>query len=341
MGPHRRGGRDPDSAYDRSAMPAHPDALSLPPEQGRAAGRTVAAPGPVRAEREAAGRSGTSPVAVGRWAAGEVRADRDWVAAEEPLQVAVDGAPLAVVMRTPGSDLELVLGLLHAEGVVRGRNDVAGVRLSPSGQDELGGQDLDVELLPETEGLVDVRLRRPLAGGVLGWQRRLPSTSACGLCGATTLDALERTQRPVRGRDTWPIGLLHTLPARLRSRQAVFASTGGLHAAALVTGGGDLAAVCEDVGRHNAVDKLVGGALMRDQLPLERFLLLVSGRAGFEIVQKATAAGIPLIAAVSAPTSLAVRASDRLGATLVGFLRDDRCNVYTHPFRVVPGPGPA
>ncbi len=288
-------------------------------------------------ERRHGGRPGTIAVSVGRWTGTISRPDDDWVAAEEPLQVLVDGDALAVVMRTPGADLELVLGLLHAEGIIRTRADLAGVRMSPSGQDTVEAGGLDVDLLPEVEGLVDVRLRRALPDGLIGWQRRLPSTSACGLCGATTLVALARAQRPVAGADPWPVALLHALPDQLRARQAGFARTGGLHAAALVGPSGEIADVREDVGRHNAVDKLIGAALLSDGLPLDRHLLLVSGRAGFEIVQKATAAGVPIIAAVSAPSSLAVRAADRLGATLVAFLRDGRCNVYTHPFRVRAG----
>ncbi len=263
------------------------------------------------------------------------------MAAEEPLQVAVDGAPLAVVMRTPGSDLELVLGLLHAEGVIRTAADVSRVRLSPSGADALDAGRLDLDLLPDLEGLVDVTLRHPLPGGPLGWQRALPSSSACGICGATTLEALARTQRPVAGTTVWTADVLHALPGRLRAEQDTFARTGGLHAAALVTPDGAIGAVREDIGRHNAVDKLVGAALLRGELPLADRLLLVSGRAGFEIVQKATAAGIPVIAAVSAPSSMAVRVAEQLGATLVGFLRDDRCNVYTHDWRVVAGAGGA
>ncbi|HUY98523.1 MAG TPA: formate dehydrogenase accessory sulfurtransferase FdhD [Verrucomicrobiae bacterium] len=292
--------------------------------------------------RRPAGRAGTSRLVVRRWAGGLSRSDHDWVAAEEPLQVALNGNPLAILMRTPGADLELVLGLLHAEGVVSTAGDVARVRLSPSGQEDvdpelLGAAGIELELLPEVEGLVDVELRRPLADGQIGWQRALPSSSACGVCGATTLAAIQRTQPQVVGTATWPVAVLHILPDRLRETQTGFDRTGGLHAAALVAPGGTLLAVHEDIGRHNAVDKLIGLSLLRSELPLGDRLLLVSGRAGFEIVQKAAAAGIPVIASVSAPSSLAVRVAEQVGATLVGFLRDGRCNVYTHPERVVAG----
>lgn len=258
----------------------------------------------------------------------------DSVAREEALQLMVDGRPLAILLRTPGCDVELALGLLHAEGVISRRDDVIGLRISPSGQVDLDRVPLPCELDPEAENLVDVRLRTPLPEGSLGWQRALPSSSACGICGAATLEALHSVQANVVGQATWSPRELYLLPESLLEAQRVFHSTGGLHAAGLMRRKGDPLEVAEDVGRHNAVDKLVGRALLRDQLPLTDSLLVVSGRAGFEIVQKAAAAGIGLVASISAPSSLAVQAAETTGVTLVGFLRGERCNVYSHPERV-------
>jgi FdhD protein len=262
----------------------------------------------------------------------------DSVAREEALQLMVDGRPLAVMLRTPGCDLELALGLLHAEGVVQQAADVEFLRLAPSGQAQMDGIPFPVELDPAAENLVDVHLRLPMPDGALGWQRALPSSSACGICGTATLEALQAVQADVVGEAVWPAGELFRLPELLLEAQRVFHTTGGLHAAGLLRQVGQPLEVAEDVGRHNAVDKLVGRALLRGQLPLTDSLLVVSGRAGFEIVQKAAAAGIGLVASISAPSSLAVQAAEATGVTLVGFLRGRRCNVYSHPRRVEPSP---
>jgi len=259
---------------------------------------------------------------------------KDSVAREEALQLMVDGRPLAVMLRTPGCDLELALGLLHAEGVIHHRDDIAELRLAPSGQVELDGIPLPIQLDPHAENLVDVHLRVPLPEGALGWQRALPSSSACGICGTATLAALQAVQPNVEGKTAWPARELFHLPELLLEAQRVFHSTGGLHAAGLLRLSGQPLDVAEDVGRHNAVDKLVGRALLRDQLPLRDAVLVVSGRTGFEIVQKAAAAGIGLVASISAPSSLAVQAAEATGVTLIGFLRGEHCNVYSHPERV-------
>ncbi|MGC2192801.1 MAG: formate dehydrogenase accessory sulfurtransferase FdhD [Candidatus Dormiibacterota bacterium] len=263
----------------------------------------------------------------------------DTVAREEALQLLVDGRPLAVMLRTPGCDVELALGLLHAEGVVHRREDIAELRLAPSGQAQLDGIPLPIQLDPQAENLVDVQLRTPLPEGALGWQRALPSSSACGICGTATLEALQAVQANVEGTTSWPATDLFQLPDLLLEAQRVFHSTGGLHAAGLLQRRGEPLDVAEDVGRHNAVDKLVGRALLRQQLPLTDALLIVSGRTGFEIVQKAAAAGIGLVASISAPSSLAVQAAQTTGVTLIGFLRGQRCNVYSHPERVELGQG--
>ncbi len=263
----------------------------------------------------------------------------DHVVREDPLQVLVDSMPLGILMRTPGSDLELALGLLHSEQIVRHRAEVAQVRLAPSGEGMLGRGGLQVELDPEAENLVDVHLLHPWTQGSSGWQRALPSSSACGICGAATLDAIRRTHQWVGGSGTFEVERLQRLPDLLKSAQQLFRSTGGLHAAGLLLPGSDELEVAEDVGRHNAVDKLVGRMLLADRLPLTDSCLVVSGRAGFEIVQKAAAAGIAVVASISAPSSLAVEVAESTGITLVGFLRPGGGNVYTHAEKLTCQPG--
>lgn len=286
-------------------------------------------------EAPARSRPGQLQVEVVRLGSRSLPREPDQVVREDPLQLMLDSQPLGVLMRTPGSDLELALGLLHAEGLIGGMADVGGVRIAPSGQDSFPGTDLRLELDPAAENLVDVRLTRPLPPGASGWQRALPSSSACGICGSATLEAVLRTQAPVEGTRLWDPDLLFELPDRLRAAQGLFQSTGGLHAAGLLRRGAADMEVAEDVGRHNAVDKLVGAALLHGRLPLTDGCLVVSGRAGFEIVQKAAAAQVAVVASISAPTSLAVQVADATGITLVGFLRGKRGNVYTHPERLV------
>ncbi len=284
-------------------------------------------------------RAGEVTVEVTRLSADGPLVATDRVVREDPLQVLVDSEPLGILMRTPGADLELALGLLHSEQIIRSREEVAGVRLAPSGQGTLGTNELEVGLDPEAENLVDVRLRHPRRPGSSGWQRSLPSSSACGICGAATLDAIRRTHRRVGGSATFDLRGLLRLPDLLKSSQQLFRTTGGLHAAGLLLPGSDELEVAEDVGRHNAVDKLVGRMLLADGLPLTDSCLVVSGRAGFEIVQKAAAAGISLVASISAPSSLAVEVANLTGVTLVGFLRPGGGNVYTHPERLTSRPG--
>ncbi len=264
----------------------------------------------------------------------------DLVAREEALQLMVNSQPLAILLRTPGSDLELALGLLHAEGVVATLDEIALVRIASSGQHDLNISGLEARLDPEAENLVDVQLRSPLPDGGLGWQRALPSSSACGICGAATLEALRRFQPPVEGVRVWPVARIVRLPELLATSQRVFSSTGGLHAAGVLPWSADAMEVAEDVGRHNAVDKLVGRALLEGRLPLTDSALVVSGRAGFEIVQKAAAAQISVVAAISAPSSLAVQTAQLLGVTLIGFLRGEHFNIYSRPDRVGLPTGP-
>jgi FdhD protein len=268
-------------------------------------------------------------VATRRWEDGHWEEAGDRLAAEEPLQLLIDGAPLSIVMRTPGHDVELALGLLWAERVVRDLAHVREVRVSAEAGEEEAAVPVRADLIESNQ--VDVLLaaaagRRP--------ERSFLSSSACGVCGATTVESLALDFANVPDGPTVPPALLTGLAGRLRERQRLFDQTGGLHAAGLFDASGELVELREDVGRHNAVDKVVGRSLLDGRLPLAGHLLVVSGRGGYEIVQKAVAAGIPLVAAVGAPSSLAVATARRFGLTLVGFLRGGRFNVYSAPERL-------
>jgi len=269
------------------------------------------------------------PVAIARWRSGAWREERDQVAAEEPLQILLDGAPLSIVMRTPGNDLELALGLLWAERVIRSRDDVASVRISAEAAENDGSLPVAGDLVESNQ--IDIHLRS--AGGRRP-QRSFLSSSACGVCGATTVESLALDFPVLEPGPTLDASILTRLADRLRDQQRIFESTGGLHAAGLFDTSGELELLREDIGRHNAVDKVVGRAFLDRALPLRDRVLAVSGRAGYEVVQKAVAAGIPILAAVGAPSSLAVATAERFGMTLVGFLREDRFNVYTSPERI-------
>jgi len=269
------------------------------------------------------------PVAIARWRSGAWREERDQVAAEEPLQILLDGAPLSIVMRTPGNDLELALGLLWAERVIRSRGDVASVRISAEAAENDGSLPVAGDLVESNQ--IDIHLRS--AGGRRP-QRSFLSSSACGVCGATTVESLALDFPVLEPGPTLDASILTRLADRLRDQQRIFESTGGLHAAGLFDTSGELELLREDIGRHNAVDKIVGRAFLDRELPLRDRVLAVSGRAGYEVVQKAVAAGIPILAAVGAPSSLAVATAERFGMTLVGFLREDRFNVYTSPERI-------
>jgi FdhD protein len=268
-------------------------------------------------------------VRIKRWASGEWTEAPDMVVTEEPLQLLLDGEPLSVVMRTPGADIELVLGLLFAEGIVRSAKDVAGIRISAeAGEQEVA---IPVESVLVESNQVDVRL--------VGAARRKParsmlSSSACGVCGTVMIEDLRRDLAVLSAGSTVDPSLLPGLVDRLRSSQGVFDRTGALHAAGLFDAKGALIHVREDVGRHNAVDKVVGRALLDGHLPLTDTILVVSGRAGYEIVQKSVTAGIAVLAAVGAPSSLAVALAREFNQTLVGFLRGDRFNVYSAPERL-------
>ncbi len=268
---------------------------------------------------------------IRRWAAGRWSETSDRVVTEEPLQLMLDGEALSVVMRTPGHDVELTLGLMFSEGIVRTTNDVRVMRISAEAGEEEKGVAVESVLVESNQ--VDVHLvgkarRKP--------QRSMLSSSACGVCGTVLIEDLRRDLAVLPPGPTVDPALLPGLVDRLRSGQGVFDRTGGLHAAGLFTRGGELVSLREDVGRHNAVDKVVGRALLDKRLPAVDSILVVSGRAGYEIVQKSITAGIPILAAVGAPSSLAVALAREFNQTLVGFLKGERFNVYSAPERLFP-----
>ena len=259
----------------------------------------------------------------------ESSAQADFLAAEEPLGIRVDGTALTMTMRTPGDDIELAAGFLVSEAVVRSPDDIAEIKLCDGtscghGDHEDLGNIADVSLAPGV----------PVTAGA---RRNFMTTSACGVCGKASIEDICVLPHAALAEDQtrFSPAVLASLPNRLREEQRVFSRTGGLHAAGLFTATGEVVAVREDVGRHNAVDKIVGWALLSGRLPLSGCALLVSGRASFELVQKAVLAGIPLLAAVSAPSSLAVSLAEQAGLTLVGFLRGPSMNVYAGAERLI------
>jgi FdhD protein len=271
------------------------------------------------------------PTPIKRWNQGAWQADDDLVAAEEPLQLLLGGEPLSIVMRTPGHDLELALGLLWAERVISELGDVLGARISAESGEEDPSLPLRSDLVESNQ--IDFELR---PGSGRRPDRSFISSSACGVCGATTIEGLTLDFPELGPEPRVDPATLPALAGRLREQQQIFEATGGLHAAGLFDTSGGLRLLREDVGRHNAVDKVVGRALLDGLLPASDSILAVSGRAGYEVVQKAVAAGIPILVAVGAPSSLAVATAIRFNLTLVGFLRGDRFNVYAAPERLGP-----
>lgn len=253
---------------------------------------------------------------VVEWSDGKSKRVEDYLAAEEPLEIRTGRRSLGITLRTPGNDEELTAGFLFTEGILSQRKDLNALRL-PNGSDA-------------ERNLVRVTLARGVRPPAASVSRRFSAGSACGVCGKASIAQLRRRglRRPEANACFDP-EMLCLLPTKLREAQAVFGRTGGLHAAALFTSAGDLLVLREDIGRHNAVDKVIGWAFLRERLPLSGHVLLVSGRGGFEIVQKALAAGIPVLASVSAPSSLAVQLARELGLTLVGFLRERRFVIYS------------
>lgn len=267
-------------------------------------------------------RPATAAWPVRRLRDGTLRSpEEDTLAAEEPLEIRLNSRSLVVTMRTPGQDDELATGFCVNEGILR-REAKPTVAVVRNPLDASHDNIVSVRAAPE-----DI-LRHPDA-------RSFHASSACGVCGQSSLEDMERSFAPVESSLRSDSRTLLKLPDAMRAGQEVFGRTGGLHAAALFSAEGKLLALREDIGRHNAVDKVTGSALARGALPLSDHLLCVSGRAGYEVVQKAVASGIPLVAAVGAPSSLAAQLAEQAGVTLVGFLRRDSFNVYTHAQRVV------
>ncbi|MBI5812864.1 MAG: formate dehydrogenase accessory sulfurtransferase FdhD [Meiothermus silvanus] len=258
----------------------------------------------------------------------QIRWISDELATEEPLELRLvagnEHRTIAVTLRTPGNDFELAAGFLFGEGVIQRRSEIKRIAYCvEEGQEQ-------------RYNIVSVELRSPALPRLPTLERHFFTTSACGLCGKASIESLSaRGLSPVSGDSTISAKVLRELPEKLRKAQQLFDLTGGLHAAALFDLEGNLIALREDIGRHNAMDKLVGWALLEGKLPLAQCIVVVSGRASFELVQKALAAGIPIFASVSAPSNLAVDLAASFGMTLAGFLRGERFNVYAHPERIL------
>jgi len=269
----------------------------------------------------------TTSVLRRRFAGGPVAVDSDEVAREEPLELRLGGASLAVVMRTPGEDVELAMGFLVTERVIESAAQVASVRHAALAPDAEAAENV-MQVVLADDVVVDFdRLRR-----------NLYSSSSCGICGKATIENVLASAPPLRDTVRFPADFFYALPERLRQSQVAFERTGGMHAAGLFAADGSLLVVREDVGRHNAVDKVIGWALRNGRVPLEGCVLLVSGRVSYEIVQKALAARVPVVAAVSAPSSLAIELAARSGVTLLAFLRERSFNVYGCGERVLESP---
>ena len=258
----------------------------------------------------------TTTVAIARVTREGAHQTSDVVAQEEPLEIRIEGRPIAITMRTPGHDSELAAGFLYTEGVIDGHDDIHAMAHVDEPSDPHGNT-IDTVLAPGVP-----------AGRRHAADRTLFASSSCGVCGKANIDRLLVDTVPIENPLAPTPEVLFTLPDRLAAHQAVFAQTGGLHAAALFDEHGRLEVAREDIGRHNAVDKVIGWKLHRDEVPLEDRILLVSGRAGFEIIQKALMARISVVAAVGAPSSMAVQLAEESGMLIVGFLRDGRYNQY-------------
>ncbi|HEX3641755.1 MAG TPA: formate dehydrogenase accessory sulfurtransferase FdhD [Ktedonobacteraceae bacterium] len=263
-----------------------------------------------------------------RWQEGDCYEREDHLAIEEPFEVRIEHNSIATIMRTPGHDFELALGFLFSEGIIQDASDILSLE-----------HELDPDDLP-LPNVVNVVLQRHEPEGVActfpaSFERHFVVSASCGLCGKNSIADLLQSTSPLEP-DTLQISsaMLYALPQQLRSQQAVFKHTGGLHAAGLFSASGEMLLLREDIGRHNAVDKVIGHGLLHGHYPYKERILMVSGRSSFEIIQKALFACIPCVAAISAPSSLAVELADKCGITLVGFLRDRSMNVYTHSERI-------
>ena len=267
----------------------------------------------------------TRRVSVTRVRRGPLETTDDTAAVEEPMEVRLHGRPFAVIMRTPGADRELAAGFLFSEGVVHSNDDLGAIEHCRHPQH------------PERHNIIDVYLLGRAAAELddhLDGRRRVLTNSSCVLCGRATIDSLRTRAEPLPNSLVIDKHAAAELPARLRARQLAFDTTGGLHAAGIFASSGEYECSAEDVGRHNAVDKVIGRRLLDERLPASQSILVVSGRTSFEIIQKAWLAGIELVCAVSAPSSLAIELADTAGITLLGFARDGGFNIYAHPGRI-------
>jgi FdhD protein len=246
----------------------------------------------------------------------------DHLAVEEPLEIRVHDDPIAITMRTPGDDFALAAGFLFSEGLLRSPREVGSLRYCENTEH------------PELKNIVNFTFASGHKPDLAKIKRAFYTTSSCGLCGKASIDQIKIHAKPIQSKIKVTLDVIHGLGHSLRKAQTLFEKTGGLHAAGVFDDKGVLYALHEDVGRHNAVDKVVGHMLLQDRCPLDHHILMVSGRASFEILQKAVLARMPLVCAVSAPSSLAVETAREFGVTLVGFLREDDFNVYTHAERI-------
>src|SRR5580692_4176637 len=257
-----------------------------------------------------------------KWHGGTTSERTEALAVEEPLEIRLAGRRFTLTMRTPGHDEELAAGFLFAEGFINDAAELGEIR-------RVRGRKGAVE-----PNAIDIILNVPADGLRARLKRNFVMSSSCGVCGKTSIDSIRRRVTPPADTVRVAPATLLALSEKLRAGQRVFAATGGLHGAAIFSLDGNMLTIREDVGRHNAVDKVVGYALTNTMVPLSRHIMMVSGRLSFEIVQKAAAAGVPILAAVSAPSSLAVELADEIGTTLIGFLRDGSFNIYTRPDRI-------
>ena len=265
----------------------------------------------------------SDPYEIVRHEPGQVpRELRDQVAIEEPLEIRVGGRPISVTMRTPGADEALAAGFLLSEGLIRERRDVERIA------------HCDVESNCEGGATINAVVAQHVALDLVKLTRHVFASSSCGICGSATIDAIRKSFPRIESDLVVDAALIQSLAERLRAAQPTFEATGGLHAAALFDDTGAIRHAAEDVGRHNAVDKVLGKALLADELPARRSILMVSGRASFEIIQKALAGGVPIVVAISAPSTLAVDLAREVGITLIGFLRPRGFNVYANAERI-------
>lgn len=275
----------------------------------------------------------TSTKQVVRWNLSETTQIDDELVLEEPLEIRVGQQSLIVVMRTPGHDFELATGFLFTENLIQSEDDIEIIAYCEDDNTESNTDNLYTGM-SSFQNIVNVHLKDKLVLEEAGWQRNFHANASCGLCGKMTIDAVKHQVDPLELGGRLNHNVLYQLNNQLRAAQTVFEKTGGLHAAGLFNEKGELLIIREDIGRHNAVDKVIGQALLSDLIPLDNHILMVSGRASFEIVQKALFARIPIVVAVSAASTLAVDLAEEGNITLIGFMRDKRMAVYSHPKRI-------